>query len=844
MWVSVGTVRRGVVTVMAVLAWSVVTIAVVPTAGADNFTVDLTSDSIDGTDGLTSLREAFTAANATPGDDTITLGVGESYTLNYCPPALPAGVSRLDHTQATTVTVVGNGSTVTQLCDANGVFGQTNGSGRLVVQDLNIVGAPNVGMANMIGAAVLGEGSIQMDGVDVSGVTTTAIGSAVQVNGSSPAPIDLEIQNSTLHDNVGRVVSGDFLSVVVSTTTIEDNAGPALQFVDALPMTVFDSVIANNGGVAIGNTGQGYPENLLDVTDTDVIGNDAAIACSQCGTVIVHNSTVQNNGSPGVGTGGIDISMGRRADPSGSVTITNTTIDNNHSATVGGGISVDVAAPDTPATPEPPPTVSITLSSITNNTAVVDGGGVWVRQGELTTDGATITGNAALNGGGIYVDGVGDYQIENNVVLGSIADNTASGDGGGVYSEGAELTFSGGTVSGNDAAGDGGGLYFAGSGTSLDFTMFGTVVDQNSATAGGGAYLDEAATAVVELATFSNNTATGDGGGLGGLAYLLAMTDLRVTGNGAVNGAGFDLVTEGAIINRSTFDANIASGAGGALRTSGVSSTIVNSTFDANQAATGGAMVFEGGVVDLDFVTAAGNTAASGAVVAQTGAGPMHITSSAFVGSSSASCVVLPGVTTARSFFADNSCGVSASDTVSVADPQLGPLAENGGATPTRLPAPTSPLAGLISLAACDVSEDQRLAVRPQGTGCEPGAVEIDDAPPPPAPIVGTGGSDVLVGTNGDDDIRGRAGNDVLTGLDGDDVLRGQRGNDWLIGNGGDDVLRGGAGRDVLIGGSGSDTLIGGPGIDYLFVGVGDTAHGGAGPDYCFFPGNPFPIDC
>ncbi len=113
-----------------------------------------------------------------------------------------------------------------------------------------------------------------------------------------------------------------------------------------------------------------------------------------------------------------------------------------------------------------------------------------------------------------------------------------------------------------------------------------------------------------------------------------------------------------------------------------------------------------------------------------------------------------------------------------------------------------------------------------------------------PATIIGTGGSDtlrgtagndVIVGLGGHDTISGLGGNDVICGGSGQDTLTGGAGNDVLVGNGGRDTITGNTGNDILSGGNGRDTLHGGAGDDALSgnLGVDDLA-GGAGTDSCF----------
>ncbi|MCK5814170.1 MAG: hypothetical protein KAH03_07915 [Cocleimonas sp.] len=92
--------------------------------------------------------------------------------------------------------------------------------------------------------------------------------------------------------------------------------------------------------------------------------------------------------------------------------------------------------------------------------------------------------------------------------------------------------------------------------------------------------------------------------------------------------------------------------------------------------------------------------------------------------------------------------------------------------------------------------------------------------------------SNVIIGTNGNDSLKGTRGNDVIYAKNGDDSLRGGKGHDNLHGGRGDDSLRGGKGNDHLFGGKGDDCLHGGKGSDVLKGGKGDDhLNGGAGND-------------
>lgn len=93
-------------------------------------------------------------------------------------------------------------------------------------------------------------------------------------------------------------------------------------------------------------------------------------------------------------------------------------------------------------------------------------------------------------------------------------------------------------------------------------------------------------------------------------------------------------------------------------------------------------------------------------------------------------------------------------------------------------------------------------------------------------------GSNIIVGSDGDDQLDGTSGVDCILGLAGDDTIYGGNGDDWIFGGPGDDILDGGRGDDHVDGGDGNDTLAGGNGADSISGGNGhDAIVGGAAAD-------------
>ena len=449
----------------------------------------------------------------------------------------------------------------------------------------------------------------------------------------------------------------------------------------------------------------------------------------------------------------------------------------------------------------PAPAFTIAGSTVADNVASHDGGGVsfeWAGEPEGTE--------------------VAEFTVTDSVVSGN--ESVCPGcDGGGISAQAGSLTVSGTEVVGNTATGQGGGVHHARlEGDDIPAPTASTLTDSvltgnTGGTSGGGANVYANTVHIARTLVADNSAATGGGVALAGVAVsgapgptTASVTDSTVSGNAAGS-----------------------SGGGIAVRLpDGSQVSVANSTVHANTASVGGGVVADDSEnLVIQHVTLTANAAPAGANIASSAPTTVSVSAVADPAGGGANCAPFTTATafssTGFSWFDDASCSAGPDDLVDPAgDPQLGPLTDNGGPTPTRLPAAGSPLGGRQP-APCALPTDQRGQARPQGVSCEAGAVEVTEA----SAITGTSGNDALIGTSGGDTMLGLAGHDALVGLAGDDVLDGGPGNDVLTGGTGNDILRGGPGVDVLIGGPGTNTLIGGP-----------------GPDLCHVPHRLIPRDC
>jgi predicted outer membrane repeat protein len=318
------------------------------------------------------------------------------------------------------------------------------------------------------------------------------------------------------------------------------------------------------------------------------------------------------------------------------------------------------------------------------------------------------------------------------------------------------LEISGLTLSNGSNTADvrGGAIFLAGGSPAA---VSDTVFAGNTAQEGGAIYALNG-TLDVRRSTFIGNSATGVGGGGAISSYGTAVTlsDSVISGNDASQGAGIASTGSGGfgsvLVQNSTLSGNNAADCCGGLLTNVTQTTqIRNSTISGNTVSngpSGGMYVY--GPLTVVGSTIARNTADSrgGGIYGSLSYDPT-IQDSIVAGNAAPAGPDVKNVVLAAFSLIGNPAGATVHDPAAGSDllgvdPQLLPLAQNGGPTPTMKPAPTSP--AIDKGAAFGLGADQRGlgrpfdaptipgATAPGADGSDIGAVELQASEVPPAP--------------------------------------------------------------------------------------------------------------
>lgn len=355
--------------------------------------------------------------------------------------------------------------------------------------------------------------------------------------------------------------------------------------------------------------------------------------------------------------------------------------------------------------------LAVSHSTFSDNSSAADGAAIYTDGSLAVADCVFVRNSAAEDGGAIKSSYRGTVSVSN-----SMFSNNSASWGGAIYDWFGYLDVQNSTFAGNNA--DRGGALVSSfqAKLSVDNSSF----SQNSARQGGAIYA--IGESLIAGSTFSNNLALA-----GGAIY--GERELRIVLNAFSNNSAFE---GGAIHNngnlnlhRSTFRGNSADTSGGAIL-NGLELSVTNSSFTENLAFRGGAIHSSDdgenqSKVELTHVTLVNNSAelGGGVLVESMPADGVNLYNSIVANNSGSDCMGVLN-NSARNLIEDGSCDAEFSG-----DPILGELVEPEDGSPAYFPL----LAGspAIDAASSDfcADTDQIGTARPQGEGCDIGAIEF-----------------------------------------------------------------------------------------------------------------------
>ncbi len=509
-----------------------------------------------------------------------------------------------------------------------------------------------------------------------------------------------------------------------------------------LPVITSDIIIEGNGYAISGdnrwrifyNDGGALTINDLTMTkgyvEAELIRNEdgtlkASTANSIGGAIYNANGTVSISDS--VFSHNSTKYFGGAIYTDGTLTISDSSFSSNSSADWGGAIYNGGEG-----------TLTIGNSDFSGNSAIGDeddpdsigSGGAVSNRGELSIRDSTFSGNSADWGGAIINwdeelnitnstfsgNSAGSGGAINNVEDGelSISDSSFSGNSagsGGAINNGGDLTIGSSSFSGNSADGAGGAVYNAGYGElSISDSSF------SGSSADSGGVINNGGELSIISSAFSDNLAV-DGGVINNWGEL-SISDSGFSDNSAVDGGAITNWEGTLSINNSAFSGNSAERAGGAIVNWVETLSISNSAFSGNSAERAGGAIGNEGELSIVNSAFSGNSA-KGFGGAISNGRELSIINSIIAGSGGA-CYSSSGLTqNIGNFIQDGSC-----DPAFRGDPKLGELVEPEDGSPAYLPL----LAGSRAIDAADSAycpaTDQIGTARPQGAGCDIGAIE------------------------------------------------------------------------------------------------------------------------
>ena len=635
-------------------------------ANAATITVNSLGD-VTSNDSFCTLREAVVSANTNDNsaEPDCVQGAGVADTIVF-EAALNGGIIRLTQTDSLAAQAAGESLTIQGPGAANlsidaylngGAFFVNNGS-TLTVNDLTVTGGS---FGNQAGAFyLLSGGKLNLNKCTITGNTAGPGGYGGAIYGGTDTQISInncQISNNSATKGGGAIALKNAASLLITSSSLTGNTAAATGAVGA------------GGAIFIDNSVSGP----IDATLTNV--------------------TISQNHARTTG-GGI------RTQYQGDITLVNSTVSSNVAEVSGGGISVNRNT-----------TLSMTGGMIQNNISS-QGGGANFTGGDLLDgvktiiDGVSILNNTAVytNGGGIYADYYVDLQINSS----TISSNQAMHGGGIFVKRSHKVSISDSQFRLNNANMSGGALYLKRTSPVPRLnTIYGTTFDGNTATTGGGIFIEGELNLSIVSSTISNNSAVSTAGGLYLSETTASIVNSTISENRSYTPYGGD---SGGIAMRLNSDLNIA-----------------HSTLSDNFSYVGGAAVsvFGDSMLKLDNSIVAGNYVRYGLEIAALSTEHIDFLGVNFLGENSRTTaqVIGDGIDIGNSILgtSDGTLPTSLRKLISA-------LGDNGGLTKTHALKAGSPAINSAANANCGpgkaVQIDQTGELRNDGR-CDIGSVEF-----------------------------------------------------------------------------------------------------------------------
>lgn len=534
------------------------------------------------------------------------------------------------------------------------------------------------------------------------GSSTTATedgnGGGIEVSEGS-----LDLTKSTVTDNAAATDGGG-IYVATGTqasfahSTVSDNNSTDGAGIDdegevlATDLSVTGNVASDDaGGIVVSDTAEGAGLNGSGVTVSGNIAPDSGGGIlNYFGIVALSNSTITGNGEVGATVTETAGGLGSE----GIMTLTSVNVTHNTASELGAGIlnAGQLAVTGGKIADNKPPSGDTSL----------DGGGL-TNFYESTLTGVSVTGNQADVGAGVLIESeAGPASL--TVSGGSISNNGAfpTDYGGGVAVAEATLSITGTTMVGDIGANGGAINAVEGATVSLTGVTLGGRGDPNDAESGGSLDIFEGAGAIITDSTVSYSEAEYGGGIDNTEGGAVTLDDSTVSDNSGEYGGGVETDDAITTVTGSTIAFNQASGYGGGLDDVGANLSMTNDTVAYNSTGSHSENGFGGGIdldetsqATLDNVTVAHNTAlGSGSA----GGGFENADTSqlqakgALLAYNTADGLDDNCDTTGGALFtsagynlsSDTSCDFTGPGDLNNMNPNLSPLASNGGPTQTE----------------------------------------------------------------------------------------------------------------------------------------------------------------